>query len=128
MKKENIFTLALVIVILAAIFLLFFLPEKKPILVGGDKDSHGCLIGAGYSWDDAKQKCVRVWEEVNKTYCNHTNSIGIFCAQIYSPVCGFFNETIKCIKYPCAENYGNPCEACKNPSVEYYMNGSCPSN
>ena len=31
--------------------------------IGGDTDEHGCLIAAGYSWCEAKQKCVREWEE-----------------------------------------------------------------
>ena len=31
--------------------------------IGGDKDEHGCLIAAGYSWCEAKQKCLRTWEE-----------------------------------------------------------------
>lgn len=34
---------------------------KRPI--GGDRDEHGCLIGAGYTWCDASQKCFRPWEE-----------------------------------------------------------------
>ncbi|MDD3498644.1 MAG: hypothetical protein PHH24_04065 [Candidatus Moranbacteria bacterium] len=37
-------------------------PEGEK-LIGGDKDDHGCLIGAGYSWCEEKQKCLRVWEE-----------------------------------------------------------------
>ncbi|HPA25866.1 MAG TPA: hypothetical protein PLK76_03860 [bacterium] len=32
-------------------------------VIGGDKDEHGCLIAAGYSWCEAKQKCLRVFEE-----------------------------------------------------------------
>ncbi|MDD5433413.1 MAG: DUF5667 domain-containing protein [Candidatus Pacebacteria bacterium] len=32
-------------------------------IVGGDKDEHGCIGSAGYSWCEAKQKCLRVWEE-----------------------------------------------------------------
>jgi hypothetical protein len=32
-------------------------------LIGGDVDEGGCLIGAGYSWCEAKGKCLRVWEE-----------------------------------------------------------------
>jgi hypothetical protein len=36
--------------------------QSHPI-VGGDKDSHGCIPSAGYSWCDAKQKCIRQWEE-----------------------------------------------------------------
>jgi hypothetical protein len=35
-------------------------PEK---IVGGDKDEHGCIGSAGYSWCEEKQKCLRVWEE-----------------------------------------------------------------
>ena len=31
--------------------------------IGGDKDAHGCLIAAGYSWCDVTQKCIRAWEE-----------------------------------------------------------------
>lgn len=32
-------------------------------LVGGDRDAHGCIGSAGYSWCEAKQKCLRIWEE-----------------------------------------------------------------
>jgi hypothetical protein len=36
--------------------------EKKN-LIGGQRDKHGCLIPAGYSWCESKKKCLRVWEE-----------------------------------------------------------------
>lgn len=32
-------------------------------LIGGDKDKHGCLGSAGYSWCETKNKCLRIWEE-----------------------------------------------------------------
>ena len=32
-------------------------------LVGGDRDAHGCIGSAGYSWCEAKAKCLRIWEE-----------------------------------------------------------------
>jgi len=32
-------------------------------LVGGDRDSHGCIGSAGYSWCEVKNKCLRPWEE-----------------------------------------------------------------
>lgn len=35
----------------------------KPKIIGGETDEHGCLIAAGYSWCEAKQKCLRTWEE-----------------------------------------------------------------
>ena len=36
--------------------------SSQPI-VGGDKDEHGCIGSAGYSWCEVKQKCLRSWEE-----------------------------------------------------------------
>jgi len=38
-----------------------------PNLVGGDKDAHGCIGSAGYTWCEAKNKCLRVWEEPCET-------------------------------------------------------------
>ncbi len=32
-------------------------------LVGNDRDEHGCIGSAGYSWCEEKQKCLRIWEE-----------------------------------------------------------------
>lgn len=32
-------------------------------LVGGDSDKYGCKGSAGYSWCEAKNKCLRAWEE-----------------------------------------------------------------
>ncbi len=32
-------------------------------IVGGDKDEHGCIGSAGYSWCEKKEKCLRPWEE-----------------------------------------------------------------
>jgi len=31
--------------------------------IGGDRDEHGCLPTAGYTWCESKQKCLRLWEE-----------------------------------------------------------------
>lgn len=30
--------------------------------IGGKRDSHGCLTGAGYSWCEIGNSCVRPWE------------------------------------------------------------------
>lgn len=32
-------------------------------LVGGDRDEHGCIGSAGYTWCEPKEKCLRLWEE-----------------------------------------------------------------
>jgi predicted lipoprotein with Yx(FWY)xxD motif len=34
-----------------------------PSIVGNDTDAHGCKPSAGYSWCEAKQKCIRPFEE-----------------------------------------------------------------
>ena len=31
-------------------------------LLGGQRDDHGCLSAAGYTWSDVLHQCVRVWE------------------------------------------------------------------
>jgi len=41
--------------------------------VGGQKDSNDCLIGAGYTWCESSQSCVRQWE----TPCKDNNQIAI---------------------------------------------------
>lgn len=53
---------AAVVVILASFLIIVGNPVGQK-LIGGDKDKGGCLIAAGYSWCEEKNKCVRVWEE-----------------------------------------------------------------
>lgn len=48
----------------------FFKSNNAPLveetrIIGGDKDAHGCLGSAGYSWCEAKSSCIRPWE----SYC-----------------------------------------------------------
>jgi hypothetical protein len=33
-----------------------------PIIVGGDRDVHGCIGSAGYVWSTPLKKCIRPWE------------------------------------------------------------------
>ena len=46
-------------------------PEPSGMIVGGDRDEHGCIGSAGYSWCEIKQKCLRVWEEP----CDNTPTV-----------------------------------------------------
>jgi len=34
--------------------------------LGSDKDEHGCINSAGYTWSIIKQECIRVWETGNR--------------------------------------------------------------
>lgn len=36
---------------------------RKVPMPGSDRDVHGCIGSAGYSWCESKQKCLRIWEE-----------------------------------------------------------------
>ena len=33
------------------------------VVVGNDRDLHGCIGSAGYTWCETKEKCLRSWEE-----------------------------------------------------------------
>jgi putative hemolysin len=81
MKK----TLSILTIICLTLFIFFVgcTPPPKPI--GGDKDSHGCLIAAGYSWCETKQKCLRTWEENCTTACGS-------CPQLMPPAPGFCTD------------------------------------
>jgi len=75
MKKIYLFIfIALIIIalVLGAFFLLHRprsnsqdnnLPNNSQHILGGDRDEHGCIGSAGYSWCETKQKCLRIWEE-----------------------------------------------------------------
>jgi hypothetical protein len=39
------------------------LTSTESPMVGADRDEHGCIGSAGYSWCESKSKCLRVWEE-----------------------------------------------------------------
>ena len=61
--KHTLFVLAMCAYQVAAIRILGFVT-----VLGGDKDSDGCLESAGYTWCEDKNDCVHVTE-------NCTNSL-----------------------------------------------------
>jgi hypothetical protein len=48
--------------------------KNEAQIVGGDKDAHGCLGSAGYTWCEEKQKCLRTWEEKCEINSNETDN------------------------------------------------------
>ncbi|MCJ7932454.1 MAG: hypothetical protein MUW56_02155 [Chryseobacterium sp.] len=50
-------------ILLSAMFLgsLVFAQEKP--MLGGDRDAHGCIGSAGYTYSQIKRDCVRVFEQ-----------------------------------------------------------------
>ncbi|MBW2991236.1 hypothetical protein KY348_06050 [Candidatus Woesearchaeota archaeon] len=207
-----------ILIALASLFLITGCVQKKVIIddkkqepIGGDKDEHGCIGSAGYTWCEAKQKCLREWEEPceaatepeeepkgcpedakicpdgsvvvrdsenncefpdcpepekeykqtdpeickyvelkcpegeipffdekgcgcvagepgpKKYFClREQDAVPYACTMEYKPVCGWANENIQCLKYPCASTYSNQCMACFDENVEYWTEGECP--
>jgi len=42
---------------------LLYTSLSQEIMVGGQMDTHNCLIGAGYTWCESSQNCIRQWLE-----------------------------------------------------------------
>jgi hypothetical protein len=113
MKKRSLIILLSIFMLLAIIFMairLFSGPEDSWIcensqwvrhgnpsspmptsgcgnkLIGGEKDEHGCLGSAGYSWCPSTKKCQRMWEE----YCEEHKDVykGNEKIQVSSPESG----------------------------------------
>jgi hypothetical protein len=56
-KKISVFVLALVLAIACCKN-----TPKSIDKVGDDKDVHGCVASAGYTWSELKKTCVRIFE------------------------------------------------------------------
>ncbi len=39
---------------------------EQLIMVGGQRDQHGCLSPAGYQWSNLLSQCIRIWETGEK--------------------------------------------------------------
>lgn len=60
--------------------------------------------------------------DVERVYCEERGDV---CITQYDPVCGHFDETIRCVTAPCGATYSNGCVACSDSKVEFYTKGEC---
>ena len=37
--------------------------KEKEAVVGSDKDEHGCIASAGYTWSEVQKDCIHLWEK-----------------------------------------------------------------
>ncbi len=65
-------------------------------------------------------------EEEERNHCTESMRDADSCVQVYQPVCGWFKDSVQCIRFPCAADYSNSCFACMDQNVEYYTDGACP--
>lgn len=74
MNKKYALVVGIVLAILLAVGVLYYFssrqksPEvvkntKQEIIVGGDRDEHGCIPSAGYTWCESANECYRPWEK-----------------------------------------------------------------
>ncbi len=146
MKKEDrlkIISILIILVILAVIILLIYynFPKIGPKTCDYDSDDKNyigksieecsrikflCVQGTKPFEDECGCGCEKINASEEKNFCISESRKADVCLEIYEPVCGWFNSTINCIKYPCAQTYSNECFACINPSVEYWTDGKCP--
>jgi len=40
-----------------------YVEKEVEKIIGNETDEHGCLLMAGYTWCEPKQRCIRDWEE-----------------------------------------------------------------
>lgn len=76
------------------------------MMVWNDKDEHGCIWSAWYSWDENSNQCIRPWEQEQEPR---------ICTMEYAPVCA--EVQVQCIKAPCFpinETFWNACSAGDN--------------
>jgi hypothetical protein len=74
--------------------------------IGGDRDEHGCLTGAGYTWCEVRGKCLRVWEEP----CSGPSAIDTF-------------EKCVAVGYPVMESYPRQCRVPGGPTFTEVIAG-----
>lgn len=55
-------------------------PAATPAMPGSDRDAHGCIGSAGYSWCESTGKCERPWELAkDKGFENSAEAFARYC-------------------------------------------------
>jgi len=68
-------------------------------------------------------ECPQITPQI--TQCSAEDRNADVCTADVTPVCGYMPDIV-CVSSPCIYNtFTNPCEACKNPNVESYLEGAC---
>ena len=133
-NKRNFIVLALILIALLIVILYYALSLKDS---GGltIKNFEECAA-AGYPVLESYPRQCRTpdgrffVEQISngQVFCKPEDREAEACIEIYQPVCGWFDpEKIQCIRYPCAQTFGNSCFACMDENVLYYTEGECPA-
>ena len=56
---------------------------QLPTMTGSDRDVHGCIGSAGYSWCEREKNCERPWELAkDKRFANTESAFNHYCHSI----------------------------------------------
>jgi len=122
-NKKVLAWIIILVILLTAVLIFMNYYENSNKIIGGDKDSHGCLIGAGYSWCEEKQKCLRVWEESCGDQC-YANEDCVASSCCHSSSCVISTKAPNCTGRFCTEQCKNGTLDCGQASCGC-INGSC---
>ncbi|MBN2459286.1 DUF333 domain-containing protein [Candidatus Woesearchaeota archaeon] len=89
------------------------------------EDSFGYARMCEHNLELNQELCSLCEAETLKNYCTEPRPEA--CTKEYMPVCGWFDSSIQCLAYPCAQTYGNKCTACADEKVVYWTEGECPN-
>jgi len=66
--RKDLVILVVILVLVIGVAVIFSGENSNEEIVGGDRDEHGCLGAAGYSWNEGELSCVREWESGDVRY------------------------------------------------------------
>ncbi len=107
------------------------LSEEVCGILGGEFDPCASACRNDPEAEICTMQCVMVCSfsedssDESKNYCTPEQKKANICTMDYSPVCGYYDQSIQCIRAPCAETYSNACTACASGKVEYWVKGEC---
>lgn len=61
--------------------------NTEEVVVGADKDAHGCLTASGESWSELQQKCIQVFNVAERL-----NPVDMSAGEVVFSVFVLFNE------------------------------------
>ncbi len=92
----------------------------------GERDEHGCLVSAGYSWCVTTKRCIRSWEETCETqkadkdcHLQTCHGLEVLCgAGEMRPCTMMYAVGDKCLKYAQCETVSGSCRPKQNTLFE----------
>ncbi len=99
---------------------------KDPVIC--EKIYYECGVGMESFSNESGCGCRDIGvDEQGRHFCTEEQKNADVCVTVYEPVCGWFtdDEIVDCPSYPCAIEFSNSCNACKE-KVDYWTEGNCP--